>query len=389
MKRRYRFRCYPTKKQENILAGTFGCVRYIWNWALKIRTEEWQKGNRVSYAQTSTRMTQLRYELPWLGTVAYVPLQQSLRDLQGAYSRFFNKTAGYPNFKKKSNDQSANYVGNNLSIKRNKLQVTGLGRIKVNWSRDLPSKPSSVRIIKRPSGRYYVSFVCEAEPVYLPRTAKMVGIDFGVTTLAALSTGEKVDNPKCLQHNSKLLKKAQQFASRKKAGSHRREIANRRVARIHEKIADTRKDALHKFSRDIINRFDTIYIEDLNIRGMTKNHSLARSLSDASIGTAIRYLEEKAEAGGKTVIKIDRFFPSSKTCSNCGYIIEKLPLNIRSWRCPECATILDRDVNAAVNILAVGQTVTARGGGVRARRKSGLPPMKRESSQDVRQHLES
>jgi transposase, IS605 OrfB family, central region len=214
--------------------------------------------------------------------------------------------------------------------------------------------PSSLRLIRTASGKYFVSLVVETTPAPLPQTGEAIGIDFGVARLATLSNGERIANPK---HGAKWQRRMafyQKRLARCQKSSKRRMQVKRHIARIHEKIANSRSDTLHKLSSLLVTRFDTICVEDLNLRGMVKNHSLARAVSDASIGTAIRMIEEKAQRYGKTVVKIDRWYPSSKTCSACGYIAQKLPLSVRDWTCPECGTAHDRDANAAANILAVG-----------------------------------
>ena len=372
MKARWTFRCYPTPEQEQHLARTFGCVRFVWNWALRARTDAFRAGERMGYPATDKALTLLKQqpETVWLNEVSSVCLQQALRDLQVAFSNFFDKRAAYPAFKRKEARQSANYTerGFSFDAERRILKLAKIGAIKVKWSRKAIPHPSSIRLIRTASGKYFVSLVVETQPAPLPETGDSVGIDFGISRLATLSNGERVSNPK---HGAKWQHRLafyQKRLARAKKGSKRREKVKRHVARIHEKIANSRSDTLHKLSTDLVTRFDVICVEDLNLRGMVKNHSLARSLHDASIGTAIRMIEEKAERYGKTVVKIDRWFPSSKTCSDCGYIVEKLPLSVREWTCPECGTTHDRDANAAANILAVGQTVSAHGGTVRRSR---------------------
>ena len=372
MKSRWTFRCYPTPEQEQHLARTFGSVRFVWNWALRARTDAFRAGERMGYPATDKALTALKAtpEHVWLNEVSSVCLQQALRDLQVAFSNFFAKRAAYPTFRRKEARQSANYTERGFSFdsERRKLKLAKIGAIKVKWSRKAIPHPSSVRLIRTASGKYFVSLVVETQPAPLPKTGEAVGIDFGVARLATLSNGERISNPK---HGAKWQRRLafyQKRLARAKKGSKRREKVKRHVARIHEKIANSRSDTLHKLSTDFVTRFDVICVEDLNLRGMVKNHSLARSLHDASIGTAIRMIEEKAERYGKTVVKIDRWFPSSKTCSDCGHIVEKLPLSVREWTCPECGATHDRDANAAANILAVGQTVTAHGGTVRRSR---------------------
>lgn len=372
MKSRWTFRCYPTPEQEQHLARTFGCVRFVWNWALRLRSDGYRAGERIGYPETDKRLTVLKRqpETAWLNEVSSVCLQQALRDLQVAFSNFFDKRTAYPTFKRKEARQSANYTerGFSFDAERRILKLAKIGAIKVKWSRKAIPHPSSIRLIRTASGKYFVSLVVETQPAPLPETGDSVGIDFGISRLATLSNGERVSNPK---HGAKWQRRLafyQKRLARATKGSKRRMKVKRHVARIHEKIANSRSDTLHKLSTDLVTRFDVICVEDLNLRGMVKNHSLARSLHDASIGTAIRMIEEKAERYGKTVVKIDRWYPSSKTCSACGHIQESMPLSVRDWTCPSCDTRHDRDMNAAVNIMAVGQTVSAHGGTVRRSR---------------------
>lgn len=369
MKSRWTFRCYPTPEQEQHLARTFGCVRFVWNWALRARTDAFRAGERMGYPATDKALTALKAtpEHVWLNEVSSVCLQQSLRDLQVAFSNFFDKRTAYPSFKRKESRQSANYTerGFSFDAERRTLKLAKIGAIRVKWSRKAIPHPSSIRLIRTASGKYFVSLVVDTTPAPLPETGESIGIDFGVARLATLSNGERISNPK---HGAKWQRRLafyQKRLARCQKGSKRRAHVKRHVARIHEKIGNSRSDTLHKLSTDLVTRFDVICVEDLNLRGMVKNHCLARAVSDASIGTAIRMIEEKAERYGKTVVKIDRWFPSSKTCSDCGHIVEKLPLSVREWKCPECGTIHDRDANAAVNILAAGQAVSAHGGTVR------------------------
>lgn len=369
MKTRWTFRCYPTPEQEQHLARTFGCVRFVWNWALRARTDAFRAGERMGYPATDKALTALKAtpEHVWLNEVSSVCLQQALRDLQVAFSNFFDKRAAYPSFKRKEARQSANYTERGFSFdpERRVLKLAKIGAIKVKWSRKAIPQPSSLRLIRTASGKYFVSLVIETQLAPLPKTGEAVGIDFGVARLATLSDGERISNPK---HGAKWQRRLafyQKRLARCQKGSKRRTHVKRHVARIHEKIANSRSDTLHKLSTDLVTRFDVICVEDLHLRGMVRNRSLARSLHDASIGAAIRMIEEKAERYGKVVVKIDRWFPSSKTCSDCGRIVEKLPLSVREWACPECGTRHDRDTNAAANILAVGQTVSAHGGTVR------------------------
>lgn len=376
MKARHTYRVYPTDDQAKQLAQTFGCVRYIWNWALNLRGIGFKNGERIGHRQTDLRLTLLKKqpEVAWLNDVSSVPLQQSLRDLQTAYTNFFEKRAGYPSFKRKQGQQSAQYTKSGFSFDAatRTLKLAKIGAIKVKWSRGQPLEPSSVRILRDASGRYFASMVVEIAAVKLTATGESVGIDFGLNRLATLSTGERIANPKHSYRRQKRMAALQRRVARKTKGSNRRKRAVLQVAKLHAKIGDTRKDAAHKFTTQMVKRFDTICIEDLNLRGMVKNHCLARSVSDAGIGIMVRMLESKAERYGREVVKIDRWFPSSKMCSACGHINSAVVLGVKYWTCPACGVFQDRDDNASRNILAVGQTVAAHGGTVRPRKASAL-----------------
>ena len=389
MKQRWTFRAYPTEEQVFQLARTFGCVRYVWNWALALRRDGLvQHRRRIGYAETDARLTQLKGhpETAWLREVSSVPLQQSLRDLQIAFVNFFEHRAAHPTFKQKSRRQSANYThrGFRFDPLTKTLTVAKIGRLHIRWTRDYLPMPSSVRIIKTTTGKYFVSLVVEIEPLDWPKSGEAVGVDFGLTSFATLSNGEKIDNPHHAERRQHRLTLLQRRVSRKQKGSRRRSVALQRLALLHERIRNARWDTLHKFSTNLVKRFDRIYLENLHIRGLVKNHHLARALSDAAIGSACRLIEAKASRYGKEVVTIDRFFPSSKTCSGCGHVVGKLPLTIRAWSCPSCGTAHDRDINAAQNILAVGQTVSAHGAGRSTRRPPGRRATRRRSANHSR-----
>jgi putative transposase len=326
-----------------------------------------QRGERMNYAQSSAALTQLKKqpETAWLNDVSSVPTQQALRNLQTAFANFFEKRTGYPSFKRKDGKQSAEYTRSafKFELGNQRLLIAKLGPLKVKWSKHIPVDPTTVTIIRKPSGKYFVSLVVDVQPAPLPETGQSVGVDFGISRLATLSTGERIANPKYLNRYQRRMKRQQQALARKVKGSNRYKRQKQRVAVLHEKIANSRKDTAAKLAWSLVSRFDVICVEDLNLRGMVKNHSLARSLSDAGIGNAIRMIETKAAMHGKTVVKIDRWFPSSKMCSECGALQEQMPLSIREWTCA-CGASHDRDENAARNILAVGHTVTGRGDSV-------------------------
>ena len=364
MKLRWNFRCYPTKKQRQVLAQTFGCTRFVYNRFLTERTNAFKDGQRMNYNQSSAALTKLKQlpEYVWLNQVSSVPVQQSLRHLQTAFKNFFNKQTRYPTFKKKSGNQSAEYTssGFKFEIGNQRLLIAKMGRFKVKFSRHVSVMPTTVTILQRPSGKYFVSFVVDVVPAPTPETGTNVGIDFGINRLATLSTGERIANPKYLNKYQRKMARIQKNLARKKKGSGRYIRCRKKLAIMHEKIANSRKDVLNKLAWNLVNRFDTICVEDLNLRGMVKNHHLARSLSDASIGAAIRTIETKAKMHGKEVVKVDRWFPSSKMCCVCGSVQESMPLSVRKWTC-KCGAIHDRDECAAINILAVGQTVSGCG----------------------------
>lgn len=384
MKARHTYRLYPTDAQAKQLAQTFGCVRYVYNWALNLRSVGFKNGERIGYTQTSAALTKLKAQpdVAWLNEVSSVPLQQCLRDLQAAYKNFFEKRAGYPSFKRKHGPQSAEYTksGFKIDVETRTLTLAKIGAIKVKWSRDTVLDASSLRVLRDASGRYFASFVVEVQPVQLPETGEAVGIDFGLNRLATLSTGERIANPKHGYKHAKRMALLQRRLARKTKGSNRRKHAARAVAKLHAKIADTRMDAAHKFTTEMVKRFDTICIEDLNLRGMVKNHSLARSVLDVGIGIFTRLLESKAERYGRKVVKIDRWFPSSKMCSACGHINSAVVLGVKDWKCPACGVHHDRDDNAAMNIKAVGLTVSAHGGTVRPSKAQALQGKSRRSA---------
>lgn len=371
MIQRWNFRIYPTAEQAKHLARETGCARYVYNRALAERTKAFKDGSRMNYAQSSRALTAWRAdpETAWLSECSAVTQQQALRDLQTAFVNFFGKRTGYPAFRSKAAKQSIEYTRSAFGFDpaTRTLRLAKIGAIKVKWSRAGIPDPSSLRVTRNPSGKFFISMVVDVPVQQLPRTSESIGIDFGINRLATLSNGERVANPKYGARYQRRMARLQRELARKTKGSNRRWKCKRRVARLHEKIANSRLDVRNKLALDMVRRFDTIYIEDLNLRGMVKNHNLARALQDASMGGAMRAIEAKAKIHGKTVVRIDRFFPSSKMCNACGVVQQTLPLDVREWTCA-CGARHDRDENAARNILAVGQTVTARGAGVRALR---------------------
>ena len=364
MEKAYRYRFYPTAKQENLLRRTMGCARLVYNKALAYRTEAWyERQERVGYSQTSSMLTNWKKEeeLDFLNEVSCVPLQQGLRHLQTAFTNFFAGRAKYPNFKKKHNGGSAEFTKSAFRWKDGQVFLAKCTTpLPIRWSKQIPevSIPSTITVKMTPAGRWFVSILVDDYTIKpLPKIDKTIGLDVGITSLIATSDGNKIANPKHFKKLRKKLRRKQKAWVRKQKGSNNREKARVQMAKVYAQIADARKDFLHKLTTQIIRENQTIVVEDLAVKNMVKNHKLALAISDASWGELIRQLAYKCEWYGRELIKIDRWFPSSKRCGNCGHIVDKLPLNIREWKCPKCGTNHDRDINASKNILAAGLAV--------------------------------
>ncbi|MBD2004687.1 MULTISPECIES: RNA-guided endonuclease InsQ/TnpB family protein [Cyanophyceae] len=367
----FKYRFYPTPEQETLLRRTIGCTRLVYNRALALRTEAWyEHKKRVGYNETSAMLTEWKKDenLVFLHEVSCVPLQQGLRHLQKAFSNFFEGRTKYPTFKKKRNGGNAEFTKSAFKWRDGQIYLAKCSEpLNIRWSRQLPHmcEPSTITVKLSPSGRWTVSLLVNVEIEPLPESPNQIGIDLGITSLIALSTGEKVSNPKGFAIKRRKLRKAQKALSRKQKGSSNSYKARLKVAKVYAEISDARNDFLHKLTTRLVRENQTIAVEDLAVKNMVKNRKLALSISDASWGELVRQLEYKCEWYGRSLFKIDRWFPSSKRCGHCGYIVEKLPLNIRSWECPECGTHHDRDVNAANNILAAGLAVKVCGANVR------------------------
>ncbi len=364
-KRAYKFRFYPTPEQELNLDKTFGCARFAYNYMLRQRTDAWfQRQEKVGYHETSAMLTALKKttEYAWLNEVSSVPVQQALRHLQTAFNNFFAKRAAYPTFKRKDGPQSAEYTTSAFKWDGRALKLAKMDApLAIRWSRTIPkaAKVTTVTVSKDAAGRYFVSLLCDEVVSPKPEVTGKVGIDLGLTHFAILSTGDKVAAPNTFRRYEKKLAKLQRRLAKKTKGSNRREKAKLKVARLHAKIADARRDFLHKLSTRLINENQVIAIESLSVSNMQKNRCLSKSISDASWSEFVRQLEYKARWYGRELIGIDRWYPSSKRCSDCGYTMPKMPLSVREWVCPECGSIHDRDINAARNVLAAGLAVSA------------------------------
>ena len=372
MEKAYRYRFYPTAEQEKLLRRTMGCARLVYNKALAARTIAWyERQERVGYSQTSSMLTNWKKEeeLDFLNEVSCVPLQQGLRHLQTAFTNFFAGRAKYPNFKKKHNGGSAEFTKSAFRWKDGQVFLAKCTTpLPIRWSKQVPLEciPSTITVRLTPAGRWFVSILVDDYTIKpLPKIEKSIGLDVGITSLIATSDGDKIANPKHFKKLRKKLKKKQKALARKHSGSNNRQKARVQVAKIHAQITDARQDFLHKLTTQLTRENQTIVVEDLAPKNMVKNHKLALAISDASWGELIRQLAYKCQWYGRELIKIDRWFPSSKRCGNCGHIVDKLPLNIRDWECPKCGVNHDRDINAANNILAAGLAVSVCGATVR------------------------
>lgn len=379
VKRAFRYRFYPTPDQVEELNRTFGCVRKVYNLALEARTIGWyQRQERIGYTQTSGMLTEWKKtpDLAFLGEVSSVPLQQGLRHLQAAFAGFFDKRAEYPTFKSKHRSKaSAEYTRSAFRLRSGQLTLAKMNEpLNIRWSRPLPENttPTTVTVSRDPAGRWHVSMLVETDIEQLPPTDGVVGVDAGLTSLLTLSTGEKITNPRHERKDRAKLAKAQRRVARKQKGSANRARARISAARVYARIADRRRDYLHKITTRLVRENQTVVIEDLAVGNMVKNHTLARAISDAGWGEFRRQLEYKADWYGRRVVVVDRWYPSSKVCSACGHTASKMPLSVRGWVCGHCGASHDRDVNAAMNIRAEGLSVLALGGTVRPKPRSGV-----------------
>ncbi len=371
--RAFRYRFDPTAQQEALLRRTFGCVRLVYNKALHQRAEAWTSGKKsVGYVAQSAALTEWKKsdDLAFLNEVSSVPLQQSLRHLQTAYKNFFQKRAKYPSFKKRRRGGSAEYTRSAFRMIDGELYLAKMDApLAIRWSRPLPegAEPSTVTVGLDAAGRWHVSMLCEDASIKpLKRSKSAVGIDVGLNALVTLSTGEKIANPR---HDAGELERKRVLSrryARTQKGSKNRDKARLKLARLHARVADRRRDHLSKLSTKLVRENQAIVVEDLAVRNMVRNRSLARAISDAGWSMLVAMLKYKCEWYGRDLIKVDRFYPSSKTCSACGLVRESLDLSVRRWRCA-CGAEHDRDHNAAKNILAAGLAVSGCGPGVSQR----------------------
>lgn len=359
MNKGVKFRIYPNKEQENLILQTLGCCRLIYNKGLDMRDKAYKSGEQVNYTQTSAMLTNLKNDdnYSFLKLVDAVALQQSLRDLDRAYQNFFKKRAKFPRFKSKHNNHQSYRTlnqGNNVRIVDNYLKLPKLGYVKVQQSMGI-GYINNVTVEKTPTGKYYAVLNVDFEPEFKQNNGNSIGIDVGLKAFYTDSNGNKIDNPKYLEKSEKKLKREQRRLSRKQKGSKNRNKQRIKVARIHEKVTNQRNDFLQKESTRLVRENQTICIEDLNIKGMVRNHRLAKAISSVSWSKFFAMLEYKATWYGNTIIRVPTFYPSSQTCSKCGQGNPMVKhLWVREWECPFCHTKHDRDYNASINILNKG-----------------------------------
>ncbi|MEU9043025.1 MULTISPECIES: RNA-guided endonuclease TnpB family protein [unclassified Kitasatospora] len=392
MQLRYSFRVYPNGPQRSALARAFGCARVVYNDALRVRETARATGLAfVTSAELGKQLTAAKAtpERTWLGEVSAVVLQQSLRDLDTAYRNFFDglqgkrPKMGAPRFKSRRDTRQAIRFTANARWKitpGGDLSLPKIGDVRVKWSRALPSVPSTVTVVKDSAGRYFAGFVIDTDPAddlgRMPETDSQVGIDLGLTHFAILSDGRKIDSPRFLRRAEKRLKKAQQALSRKAKGSSNRDKARIKVARAHARVTDARREFHHRLSTEIIRENQAVAVEDLAVKGLARTR-MAKSVHDAGWSAFVTMLEYKAARYGRTLVKIGRFEPTSQVCSACGVKDGPKPLNVREWTCAACGAVLDRDINAAVNVAkAAGLAVSACG----ARVRPGAIPAQREEA---------
>ncbi len=362
MQKGVKFRAYPNKEQQNLINQTFGCCRLIYNKGLTMRNDGYENGQKIGYNQTSAMLTELKKsdDFAFLKDVDSIALQQSLKDLDRGFKNFFEKRARHPQFKSKHNNyQSYRTInqGDNIRIVGKYIKLPKLGYVKIKQSMEV-GHINNVTIKRTPTGKYFVIVNIDFEPEFRPNAGCMIGIDVGIKDFYCDSNGNVVNNPKYLEKSMRKLIREQRRLSRKHKGSNNRNKQRIKVAKVHEKITNQRNDFLQKQSTMLLSENQTICIEDLNVKGMLRNHKLSKSIASVSWSKFFTMLEYKATWYGNDIIKVPTMYPSSQTCCCCGYknpLIKNL--SVRSWECPNCHTVHDRDINASINILRKGLSI--------------------------------
>jgi len=352
----HKYRFYPTKGQQEQLAKTFGCCRFVYNHFLGKKITLWKEEKKsLYYKECSSMLAALKEEFTWLKEVSSVCLQQSLRHLEDAYKNFFGSKTGFPTFKKRVNSQSAHYMKNAFQISGNKVLLAKQKEpLDIRFSRHLEGDPTSITITKESNGRYFISFCFKKVVEELPKNGKAIGIDLGISSFLTDNDGNKLESPLFFSKDLKNIRKAQKKLSKKRKGSSNWRKAQVRVAQKHAVVRDKRNDFLHKLSSQFVHENQVIAVENLNVKKMMKNKNLSRSIADSAWNTFLRFLEYKSGWYGRIFVKIEMFYPSSKTCNDCKSVKEDLQLSDREWICEKCGVLHDRDTNAAENILEEG-----------------------------------
>lgn len=364
----HHFRIYPNKAQQTLIGKTIGCSRFVFNHFLAMWNKAYKNnGKGLTYHKCSSKLPQLKQEFVWLKEVDSISLQSSLKNLADSFTRFFKTQNRAPRFKsKKNNVQSytTKHTNGNIAVIGNKIKLPKLGLVRFAKSREVKGRIINATIKRNPTGKFFVSILVEVDVQPLNKTESAVGIDFGITDFAILSDGQRINNNQFTAKMEKKLKREQRKLSRRALIARENNInlldaknyqrQKRKVARLYEKVMNQREDFLNKLSTDLIKNHDVICVEDLNVKGMLRHRKLAKSIIDVSWSDFVTKLEYKAKWYGKTIIKVDRWFPSTQTCSTCGQLDGKKPIDIREWTCTNCHTHHDRDINASKNILSEG-----------------------------------
>ena len=358
----HKIRIYPNHEQEQFLNKSCGVARFAYNWGLAEWQNRYKNGEKPDWFKINKLFNSIKYEqFPFVCEVSNCCAQGAFLNLGKAYKNFFNRRAKYPKFKKKGIRDSFRLDSNCFRVSSKHIKLAKMSPMRMAEQLRFYGKIIS-GTVSRVADKWYISIVVDVKKdLTSPKTGKFVGVDLGVKDIAITSDGYKFANPRWIQKSEKKLKRLNRELARRKRASKRRERTRLRLARQHDRVANQRKDWLHKITTYLVRKYDVIALEDLNVRGMTKNHSLAKAIANVSFGEFNRKIEYKAQMHGKQIYRVDRFFPSSKTCSNCGCIREKMPLNVREWTCPDCGAHHDRDINAATNLLRQAMSEFTRG----------------------------